>query len=68
MKKTVYLAVTPDKYQLPLYVADSVGEMAERFNTTVSSVSTSISKNKSGNRKGVKFIRIEIKVDEVTDE
>jgi len=39
---TLYLAVTADRYELPVYVADSRKEMAEHFGTTVEKISMAV--------------------------
>lgn len=60
---TLILAVTPDKYELPLYVADTVREMARIVGMRENNVSSLISKHKSGKRSGYKFLRIEVEDD-----
>ena len=60
MKNVLYMAVTPDKYELPLYVADSVKELAEKFNTNQNVVLSSISHKRGGNVTGRKFVRVRI--------
>jgi len=39
---TLYLAVTADKYELPVYVADSRKEMAEWFGVSGDAISSAI--------------------------
>lgn len=56
----IYMAVTPDKYELPLYVADNTRELANVFNTSDGNVKSCISKGKSGTTNGYKFIRVEV--------
>ena len=41
---TLYLAVTADKYELPLYVADTCKEMAKWYGVSGQKISTAISK------------------------
>ena len=57
---TLYMAVTPDKYELPIAVEVNLEDIAELFGMSVNSVASSIAKNRSGKRKGVKFLRIEV--------
>lgn len=40
---TVYMKVTKDKYELPLIIADSVKELAERLNINPNNISSSLS-------------------------
>lgn len=63
MSNKLYLAVTPDEYELPLFVADSAVELAKMFSTTANVVSSCISHNSSGKKAGVKFIRIVVEED-----
>lgn len=52
---TLYLAVTPDEYELPLYVAETEEEMAAWAGIKVKSVREQCSRNKKkppSNRKG----------------
>lgn len=56
----LYLAVTPDKYELPIAVRDNPTDLGNIFGVTRTTVSTSIHKNSPGKRSGVKFIRVEV--------
>lgn len=56
----LYLGVTPDKYELPLFVADSLKELSKMSGFDYDSIRHRISKNSSGRNKGIKFIRIEL--------
>ena len=57
---TLYMAVTPDEYELPIAVENTVFDLAEMYNTTSSTILTSISRNRSGKRRGAKFVKVEI--------
>ena len=57
---TLYMAVTPDKYELPITVESTVFDLAEMYGTTPATILTSISRNKSGKRRGAKFVRVEV--------
>lgn len=57
---TLYMAVTPDKFELPIAVESTVFDLAEMYGTTPATVLTSISRNKSGKRRGAKFVRVEV--------
>lgn len=57
---TYYMAVTPDKYELPLFVTPDIEEMAAVFGIRACSVRTAISSKKKGTAKGRKFIKVEV--------
>lgn len=59
---TLYMAVTPDKYELPLAVEAHAEDIAEIFGTTAKTVYSSISKGRSGKRNGVKFVKVKVYV------
>ena len=64
MRKRVnylWLAVTPDQYELPLVVCDTADELAARFNVSTENVQSLISKNSSGKRSGRKFVKVRVK-------
>ena len=44
----VWMAVTPDEYELPIALADSSRELAERMGTTVSAIVNRISRERRG--------------------
>lgn len=44
---TLYLAVTPDEYELPLYVAGTIEEMAAWADVKVKTVREQCSRNKN---------------------
>lgn len=54
----LYMGVTPDKYELPLFVADSLKELSKISGFDYDSVRHLISKRSSGKNKGIKFIKI----------
>ncbi len=55
------MAVTPDRFELPLVVCDTAIELANRFGVSINSVKSAILKNQSGKARGAKFIKVEIK-------
>lgn len=55
----LYMGVTPDKYELPLCVADTVVELARLNRMTPSAVYTNIYNNQDGTRNGIKFLKLE---------
>lgn len=58
MGKYLWLAVDADEYELPLYVADSARELAERFGTTKHNVETFVCKQSTGKELGYKYIKV----------
>lgn len=44
---TLYIAVTPDEYELPLYVAETIEEMAAWADIKVKTVREQCSRNKN---------------------
>lgn len=50
----LYMKVTKDKYELPLIVEDSPTRLAERLGLKVGSVTSMVSKNRSG------FVKVEV--------
>lgn len=60
----LYLAVTPDRYELPLCVEDSPGGLAEALGITVNAVRSACAPGKakkSGRNRGYRIIRVEVK-------
>lgn len=60
MKKYLWLAVTPDKYEFPIYIEDSSTKLAKRLGISASTVITSTSKNNNGRRTGRKIVKVEV--------
>lgn len=60
--RTIYMAVTPDKYELPIDFAESAGELAEKIGTTKNNIQSSISKNLPGSFTGYRFVRVNIRI------
>ncbi len=52
------MGVTPDKYELPLFVADSFKGLSKMSGFDYDSIRHLISKRSSGKNKGIKFIKI----------
>lgn len=50
----LYMKVTKDEYELPLIVEDSPTKLAERLGLKVGSVTSMVSKNRSG------FVKVEV--------
>ncbi len=54
----LYMAVTADKYELPLIVSSKRQELADYAGVTVRTVDSSISRHEKGTRTGIRFIKI----------
>lgn len=54
---TLYMAVTPDKLELPLFVASNVRELAKKYGVTENTVYSAITRNDSGKQRGAKFVK-----------
>ena len=65
-KKTakLFMAVTPDEYELPLFVTESLDEMAKAFHKSKNVISSSICHERQGTASGVKFIAVEVENDD----
>lgn len=60
MKQYLWLAVTPDKYEFPIYIEDSCTKLANKLGITTSTVIHAVSKNKPGTTAGRKIIKVEV--------
>ena len=48
--RILWIAVTPDRYELPIYICDSQKDLAERLGTTVSNVSHLVKRKRRSSR------------------
>lgn len=64
----VYMAVTADKYELPLAIADSPKQLAKLVGTTPAKISSAIGKNINGKYLGLKYVKVWIDYNEEDDE
>ncbi len=63
----IYMAVTPDRLELPVAVADAALPLAVLFGVTKNYVHSAISKRNPGKKLGVKFVRVDIEEDDIDD-
>lgn len=56
--KYLWLAVTPDKYEFPIYIEDTAQKLADKLGITSSTVIASISRNRPGKNSGRKIVKI----------
>lgn len=59
-KDYLWLAVTPDQYELPLAVADTAEQLAAMFGLKRGSVISMVSKKASGTKTGRKFVKVRV--------
>lgn len=57
----IYMAVSADKYELPLYIADTLEQMANIYGVTTQCVYRQIKLKSNGVISGRKFVKVEIK-------
>ena len=55
-----WIAVTADKYELPVIVADSSTELAEKLGTTATSIRVRACKQTDGSKSGVRIYKVEV--------
>lgn len=58
IKNYIYMMVSGDKYQLPLCVADSAEELAEKVGVKKGTIYSSVLRWEKGQTKKTKYIRI----------
>lgn len=58
MNKYYWMCVEADEYELPLVVADTARELAEKCNTTKHNVETFVSKQCNGRINGWKYVKV----------
>lgn len=56
--KYYWLCVEADEYELPLVVADTARELAEKCGTNKHNVETFVSKQSSGRDNGFKYLKV----------
>lgn len=56
----LWLAVTVDKYELPLMVEDSSAKLGAKFGLSKKTVASLISRKACGTRNGYKFVKVRI--------
>lgn len=56
--KYIWMAVTPDEYELPLAIADTAKELAELVGISTETVKSNTCRHNSGNMSGRKFVKV----------
>ena len=59
-----WIAVTADKYELPVIVADSSVELAEKLGTTPTAIRVRACKQQNGLKSGIRIYKVEDLEDE----
>lgn len=57
-KEYIYMLVTDDKYELPVYIADTAQELADLAGTSKGCVHSSVNRWEKGKVKKTRYIRI----------
>ena len=57
-KNTIYMAVTPDKYEFPVYIEETVRELSKKTGASENNIYSSIAHKASGKVTGLKFLRV----------
>jgi len=56
----IYMAIMPDKLELPLAFGDTAAALAKILKVNEDTIYTGISRNRSGKKTGMKFIKVNI--------
>lgn len=56
--KKIFMAVTADKYELPVFIADTIPELARKLKVPAASIRSSICRGDTGKTRGIKFIKV----------
>lgn len=60
MRKYIYLKITRDRLELPLFVADTIREMAEHEGKTENNIKSQISKHEHGVNNFCQYRRVPV--------
>lgn len=58
-RNALYMAVTPDEYELPIAVADTLDDLAQMRKRPKSRIKEAIARSRSGEIIGEKYIRVD---------
>ena len=56
--KYLWIAVTADEYELPICVADSAQELANKFGVTDNTIRNCVMRGRSGRQNGYKYLKV----------
>lgn len=60
MKGSLWMAVTDDKYELPLGVYDTRRELAEAYNISENTIKAAIRTNSRSRYMNLKFVKVKV--------
>ena len=60
MKRYLWLAVTADKYEFPIYIEDSCTKLANKLGISSCTIVNSVTQNSSGLYSGRKIVKVEV--------
>lgn len=58
VEKYIYMMVSDDKYELPLCIADSAQELADKVGVSRNAITAHICRSKKGQVKKIRYLRI----------
>lgn len=56
----MYMAVTTDKYELPIAIGDTAKELGKLLGVSANLIHSSISKNQTGKIRKMRFVKVDI--------
>lgn len=62
--RSIWMLVSSDRYELPIYVADTPEELSKLCGATVSTIKTSVSKARHGRIRRCRYVKCEVEADE----
>lgn len=58
MGKYLWLAVTADEYEFPLFVADTAKELGDKFGVSTSTIMTYAMRQHNGRENGYRYLKV----------
>lgn len=59
-REFLWLAVTPDRYELPIMVCDTAEELGQKYGLSRNSIISNVKRKADGTRSGRKFVKVRI--------
>lgn len=56
----MYMAVTADKYELPVAIGETASELARTLGVSTNSILSSITKKQSGKCRKMKYVKVDV--------
>ena len=57
---SIWMAVTADKFELPLCVADTANDLAKMLRISASTISSAVNQKTKRSNKNMKFVKVEV--------